>query len=386
MTYWLRFRRALSLLTLVLFGFFVGFCILELFLRIYNPFFTTVKGNDIVLRAGLEYRFPGKPEFGTDTVIYYRTNSLGFRGPDPPTDGLAGRLSIVAVGGSTTNCLVLNEEKTWPGVLYLMIKEAHPNAWLNNAGMVGHTTFAHAQLLRDYVLDLNPDYVLFMVGVNDIEKEEISQYDREIIRRGIDLDSFRGFFKSMATTSETVALGINLYRHVRAIRKGLPYRGVNPENCVLVELEPAHEVDRTLQEQAVRYLPGYCRRVESLVEMTRARGATPVLITQPALYGDAVDDVTGVDLAKVTVRGASGRSGSLQWRVLEAYNDVTRRVAEEDDILLIDLARELPKSSALFYDMIHFNNNGAAEVARIVWCHLEPVIDAQSPSTVSGER
>lgn len=49
------------------------------------------------------------------------------------------------------------------------------------------------------------------------------------------------------------------------------------------------------------------------------------VIGSPAVYGDAIDPATGVDLA--TVQFHSGRSGALQWRVLEAYNDVTRRIA-----------------------------------------------------------
>jgi len=65
-------------------------------------------------------------------------------------------------------------------------------------------------------------------------------------------------------------------------------------------------------------------------------------------------------------------NGTLEWRLLELYNDVTRRVAVAQGLLLIDLARELPKDSRLFYDFLHFTNEGAAKVAEIVAQHLVP--------------
>ena len=51
---------------------------------------------------------------------------------------------------------------------------------------------------------------------------------------------------------------------------------------------------------------------------------------------------------------------------------MTRAVAREQDVLLIDLARLLPKNSTYFYDTIHFTNEGAEKVGMAVYRALCP--------------
>ena len=60
--------------------------------------------------------------------------------------------------------------------------------------------------------------------------------------------------------------------------------------------------------------------------------------------------------------------------VQELYNDVTRQVARSDGAFLVDLAHALPKDSRLFYDFMHYTNEGAARLGDIVATHLEPML------------
>src|SRR5438093_1218305 len=83
-----------------------------------------------------------------------------------------------------------------------------------------------------------------------------------------------------------------------------------------------------------------------------------VFMTQPALCGKGKDDVTGISLETVEVE--KRLNGELYWKILELYNDQTRRSARQHRILLIELGDELPKTSRYFYDFFHFNNAGAA--------------------------
>ena len=46
------------------------------------------------------------------------------------------------------------------------------------------------------------------------------------------------------------------------------------------------------------------------------------------------------------------------------------------------MAEELPKSSRLFYDFYHFTNQGAEEVATIVFRHLESYLRRIYPDLV----
>jgi len=128
-----------------------------------------------------------------------------------------------------------------------------------------------------------------------------------------------------------------------------------------------------------------------LIRICRDAGIQPVLITQPALYGAGRDPVTGVDLELVEVR--RDQNGTMAWRILDLYNDVTRPVADEADCPLIDLAHELPKSSEYFYDYHHFTNAGAGAVAEVVanglstsLKHPDPSAYSALPMTSSSER
>jgi hypothetical protein len=51
---------------------------------------------------------------------------------------------------------------------------------------------------------------------------------------------------------------------------------------------------------------------------------------------------------------------------LDRLNQTTREVAKENQVLLIDLAREMPNSAKYFYDPIHYTDAGSELVANIV--------------------
>jgi len=55
-------------------------------------------------------------------------------------------------------------------------------------------------------------------------------------------------------------------------------------------------------------------------------------------------------------------------------------VAAREGVLLIDLAREMPRNSAYYYDYLHYTEAGAAEVAGLVDRRLAPFLAARYPS------
>ena len=89
-----------------------------------------------------------------------------------------------------------------------------------------------------------------------------------------------------------------------------------------------------------------------------------------------MDPATGVDLSTLQVKGPA--NGRLWWRAQERYNDVTRQTAEARGVVLVDAARELPKDSRLFYDFMHFTNEGAARLGQLVADRIEPRLRAIS--------
>jgi lysophospholipase L1-like esterase len=351
-------------------GVLLSALVLELGLRLLNPFELRVRGNRIVLRTNAEWTLSMPPESQLDLEIVHRKNNIGFRGRD--FDRSEGALRAFALGGSTTECILLTEGKTWPDRLQAKLAPDFPRFWLNNAGFDGHSTFGNRILLDDHVSEYEPDLLIFLVGINDLGLEDLNASEREMLAL-------------FSNRSEAVNLAVSLYRSYRARKRGIGHNVEGLRENWLVDWE----IDGETIEAHLSYLEKgkqeFHARLTGLLDSARKLGAEVVLVTQPALYGPGTDDRTGLDLGRIAV---SGVDGSTAWMMLESYNDVTRAVtravARSEGVHLIDLATLLPKSSHYFYDTIHFTNEGAERVAGILHEGLCPYLAERFPDEAVG--
>jgi lysophospholipase L1-like esterase len=358
-------------------GILVALLLLEVLLHFYNPFQVRIKGNSIVLTTNETYHIKNDIIKTLDPEITVTRNSLGFRGPNPPAN-IDKYLSLVTIGGSTTQCFFLSDDQTWTAQLGKNLERSFNPVWVNNAGLDGHSTHGHRVLLDDFVVPLKPKVAIFLVGANDVARGAISDWDAENVRSGLQFGSAKALIKSLSAYSEVVALALNGYRSYTAYKSGLIHQQVDLKQQPYLDI-PADEQKQYLQEQATpAFLKGYEERLDKLVEICNSNGIDPVLVTQPLLVGFGTDDVTGMDLARIKAYGPR-QSGKMYWDVIEAYNDVTRRVGRERQVLVVDLARELPKSSRYFYDFIHYTPEGARMTAAIIARSLCPELQTKFP-------
>jgi lysophospholipase L1-like esterase len=344
--------------------------VLEIGLRLYNPIHVPLRANDIVLPAHSRFQFKNDSNLEkVDAVVSNTYNSLGFRGAEPPKD-FADHVTVLTIGGSTTACDGLTDGKTWPDLVAAKLSGVVPKLWLNNAGLDGHSTFGHLVLLKQVVAKLKPDYVLYLIGVNDVGRADLNHWDQGLATDDASLSSAIIKHSELLSTIQVFA------RTFRAIDLGVFQRkDVELSKLRHVPIdEPA--IAAKLAEHDTKYLPGYRARVQRLVAETRKAGIEPVLVTQPALYGDVVDPTTGVAIGDLDF--VEQGNAAQQWRILEAYNDVLRAVAAEQRVIVIELARELPKDSQYFTDWIHYSRAGAERVAAIVAEGLRPVLNEGS--------
>ena len=389
----------------------VLFSILEIFLRIYTgPFVVKIKGNEIILpREGRTWTFTHNVGGGKlDELITVRQNSIGFRGDDPPDD-FSKYLTIIAVGGSTTYNAEISEGKTWVDVLGLKLKGGFKNVWINNAGFNGGATEEHILLMEQHISKLKPKIVLFLIGKNDsISYETIgidiggkaayiekirknsaeymiqSAYQRKKEAYSIKFKlncllkkAARKVSRQAAQYSEVISLAVTIHRNIQAYKQGLVIGQTEIENAETMEISEKEKkiIQQRLQSNEVKdFLMAYKTRVEKLIELSRDNNIDPVLITQPVLYGNAIDDVTGFNWSKVKIFNGIILDGEHWWQWQEMVNDITREVAESEKVLLIDLGRKLPKSSKYYIDLIHYSNKGNEVVADIIYDKLCPYL------------
>jgi hypothetical protein len=219
-------------------------------------------------------------------------------------------------------------------------------------------------------------------AVLDIGVKGAREYDTRL-----KLANFRSLERTLATLandSEVAAAALNLYRYyfpksvmaVAARKMG----EIDLKSCGQLEVAP--EAGAALKrEHQEKYLTPFQERVEKLIVLARESGIEPVFLTQPALYGNGVDEITGVDLR--TVKVTPEMNGKVAWEVLELYNDVIRELGKQAGVLVIDLARELPQEPRYYYDLMHYTQEGSERVAAIIDTHLSPWLARKFPAYCS---
>jgi hypothetical protein len=80
-------------------------------------------------------------------------------------------------------------EKHGPDVLEEKLANDFQPLWINNAGLDGHSTFGHAVLIEDYISRLKPKLVSFLVGVNDVGRRDLGEFELQHVRNWIDANS-----------------------------------------------------------------------------------------------------------------------------------------------------------------------------------------------------
>ncbi|HXC67154.1 MAG TPA: SGNH/GDSL hydrolase family protein [Nitrospiraceae bacterium] len=337
--------------------------VLEVFLRVFNPIGFRVRGDKIILPSNTRYDVVNETVPKLDHKITHTKNSLGFRGEEPPKDW-ASYLTIIAVGGSTTECFYLSDGHAWTDLLARRLKQERPRTWVNNAGLDGQTTFGHLVLMQDFIVKLRPSVVLFLVGVNDIGMARPWGYDERIQVSFVCFSSLRCFLRTLANHSDLANLLANVLRFMDAAYKGVVHAQLDLASMAHLTI-PESRMAQILDEHQTDFIPLYRQRIEKLIRISKENGIKPVFMTHPSLYGSGFDDVTGVDLE--TIRVGHESNGLLEWRILELYNEALREVTERENVPFIDLAREMPKSSLYYYDYFHFTNQGSEKVAEIVF-------------------
>jgi hypothetical protein len=225
--------------------------------------------------------------------------------------------------------------------------------------------------------------IIFLVGINDLGIRGERDFDQRI--HGVNFRSLERFLASAAVHSELAAAGVNLYRYY--FPKSVMINNQNDPQEIDFNNLPHFEVSEAARAAIIKdhqdhYLRPYKARLERLIFICREHNIMPVLLTQPVLYGEGVDEAGGVDLSHRFV--AKDMDGATAWQVLELYNGVTREVGREQGVLVIDLAREMPKNSLYYFDPMHYTNAGAARMAEIIAARLTPVLAKKFPQYYLG--
>jgi lysophospholipase L1-like esterase len=360
---------------MILLGLVTGLAIVEIGLRVFSPVELRLMGTEILLPYFRNYVVSVKNPRVLEPRIVHTKNALGFRGPDMPKPFEA-QLSIVAFGGSTTECFILADGKDWPSVLQRDLERNFRDVWVNNAGQNGHTTLGHIRMMKQHVIKFLPKVVIFLIGLNDTSFEDNNaRFDSKL-----DLSSKHNFFYRywvagknwLSSHSHAMAFLYQTYRQWRA-SKVHDLGGLLEKDFVALAHDPPsdEDVQKWKAELEGNNYNNYLKRVNELVSLARDNGIEPVFITQPALAGTGRDPVTGLSLDRLM---------SNQTVKNQLLNEKLLEFGAKNNVLVVDAAAAMPRTSRHFYDLWHYTNEGSAALAKIVWSQLCPFLAERFPN------
>ncbi|MBS1772610.1 MAG: SGNH/GDSL hydrolase family protein [Bacteroidetes bacterium] len=343
------------------FGVLVSLFLIEIILRVFNPIPFRIKHGKIVLPAYQKTIHKNPQSNKLEKEIYYSRNSLGLRGEEMPANP-KDWIKIITIGGSTTECSYNSDSLTWPELLKGNLRKTiAPNIWLDNAGLDGTSTFGHIILLKDHIVSLHPDYVIFLTGVNDMEEKAMGGFDTYNSNEW-DTHSVKDWFRSLIRKTETGALLENLYRSRVAYRRGLTHREVDFSKEKRLSIDSVTMVKQV--DAQITYVDAYRKRILKLDSICKANHIKAIFLTQPSLFGSFKDPATRIDFG--TLKVVPGRNAKMQGMILGVYNAALLDLNKQGRIKTVDLAKAMPLDSRYYYDYAHFTSIGTRVVAQIL--------------------
>jgi lysophospholipase L1-like esterase len=309
---------------------------------------------------------PGVDEGGILSI-----SAEGLRGdpydPDPDT------IHILTLGGSTTECLYLDQARTWPELMGDQLAEqSGRNVWVGNAArsaMRSPESVISARYLLPQLGDV--DYVVAMLGANDMIT---------FLRKGsgnlIDEDLSRGYIldarmhRTFNQWPNPLARNLQIVERIWQVDTQPAASPANSEPRVVGAEYIEWRARRQNADTYLDTLPNldaalavYRLHLESLIRLARDNGAEMVLITQPALYAE---NMTPEAEARLWLGDAETADGSSTYYTLAAlieafaaYNQEMLSVCRNHNAICIDAASALNGNPAYFYDDVHLNYAGA---------------------------
>ncbi|MBX9767438.1 MAG: SGNH/GDSL hydrolase family protein, partial [Bdellovibrionales bacterium] len=258
-------------------------------------------------------------------------------------------LTIAFIGGSTTECLYMDENKRFPAVSAALLEQKtgiKTNAI--NAGVSGANTLHAINTMINKILPIKPKIIVLMENINDLATQA----------------HLGGYWNTHRTRSQIQIATPDLSGTTAVFRALLPEISWLFLNAKFVSRDEfKEERSKTIVPKIAEWSGEFEMNIKAFIELCRVRNILPVLMTQPNRFTPAPDPLILNLAARWTTPSFSYPEFLNAYR---AMNETLRQAAREKNVLLIDLDQKIPKTKEFVYDTVHFNPTGAALAAEII--------------------
>lgn len=314
---------------------------------------------------------------GQEGVFELKINEFGFRSQSMKTaQKPPGTLRLFFLGGSTTENLLLPEEKTFSYLVERKLAEALPHLRFEsvNAGISGYMASDVLALFLFKVTHYEPDLVTVMSAVNDLRYGTVPTYDPvrnpDLERKKYRPDHEPGagvLLKKILRKSRLFRLvESRMWGNLREALK-LKYAGAGKE----LEKAVAERMRAPVTEvPPSKALGPFIKSLREIIFIARGHGIRLLLMTEPSLYQENPPEEIQRRLWMGLVRPEVNLSHAFMLREMERFNAAVRRLSQEEGVELIDLEKEIPKDLDHFYDDVHLTVRGSERAASVIASYL----------------
>lgn len=299
---------------------------------------------------------------GGEVRTRYRMRTDGEAFIEPALRHKLADVSIVFMGGSTTECLYVSEAARFPYLTSIFLEDKLKRKVNGiNAGKSGNNVLHSLLLLIGKVVPLKPDFVVLMHATNDIgvlsqsgsywqtrRTYDLLQDEKISVGEGAEI-------VARSTLPNTFAMLLDARKSAnRLIKRVIGDAQAKPRGRSPAEKDDWREQGRSF-ESALR----------SFVRVATAWHVKPVLLTQVRVRPQSKNEAESDFLARERRQGAEIDPDAFA-SSHDYFNEIIRKVAESENALLIDLARARRWQFGDVYDAIHFTDSGSRKVAEII--------------------
>lgn len=355
---------------LVLLSTLLTFLLLEITARVWLNYLATPEQYDrFVLFTSLdpkEYAWTPHPYLGYAPTPNYRKgetfhNSLGFRNDEFPLDKSENVFRIVALGGSSTYDVSIEDNREiFTAQLEKILDEqyGYTGVQVINAGVPGYNSWEILVNLEFRVLDLDPDLVIIYEGTNDVHARLVVP----AAYRGDDSGRRQAWQAPRVPLWEHSALLRILSRAMNFTRQVSVDDFVSPPTYLSWPfeerlLEGDYDPVEILKENPPIY---FRRNLENMIAIAKEHDVKILFSTWAS--SPNLNDYASKDYYQDAFR---------------ENNEVVREVAESHQIPMFDFAAVMPQDAIYWADGRHVNEAGALEKARLFaeFLHEQGLID-----------
>jgi len=300
------------------------------------------------------------------TYQKWKINSFGFRGKEIDFEKKKGGIRIVCLGGSESFGFYESEGKEWPSQLGEMLRDKFQTVEVINVSVAGLRVTQRKDYVGKYVLPLKPDFMI-------IFHQRILEYVKESIRgvkgkegpsrrrgkklKNIEDASISVFAKRAFSKIEDVLMRCCPQKFITKYRlKTLRRRIRKKEKKYLIHKEPMNEVPDNIVFE-------YEGDLKAFIHYLKENHIVPILSTFPALVTPFNRDIHEEILLATRLIFCIELSENGILHALRVLNDTMRKVAKEENLILIDTENLIPKTREYVGDNFHYTDKGAEFLA-----------------------